>query len=67
VTVSTDNAEPLERRPSEDMPLEELARRKGVKPVESLHDMVRLAVFESDEELEAFLAHVSVSRHADLA
>jgi hypothetical protein len=68
VTVSTNNVEPLEHRPSdEDLPLEELARRKGVQPVQSLRDMVRPAVFESDEELEAFLAHVSASRHADLA
>jgi hypothetical protein len=44
-----------------------LARRKGVRPVQSIHDMAQPAAFESDEELEAFLAHVSSSRHADIA
>jgi hypothetical protein len=44
-----------------------LARRKGVRPVESVEDMAEDGVFESDEELEEFLAHVYASRHADLA
>jgi hypothetical protein len=49
------------------VPLDELARRKGVRPVESVEDMAEDGVFESDEELEAFLAHVYATRHADLA
>ncbi|URM95298.1 hypothetical protein LUW76_13775 [Actinomadura madurae] len=48
------------------MPIEELARRKGVGPVESVEDMAQDGVFESDEELEEFLAHVYNSRSADL-
>jgi len=40
VAVTTNNAEPLERQPAEDdLSLDELARRKGVRPVESIHDM----------------------------
>ena len=42
-------------------------KRKGVRPVESVRDMAQDGVFESDEELEQFLAHVYAARHADLA
>jgi hypothetical protein len=51
----------------DDVSLDELARRQGVGPVRSVHDMARPHIFESDEELDEFLAHVSASRHADLA
>ena len=47
--------------------VEELARRQGVHPVESVEDMARPGIFESDEELEEFLAHVYAARRADLA
>ena len=49
------------------VPVEELARRKGVRPVASVDDMAQGGVFESDEELEEFLAHVYAARDADLA
>jgi hypothetical protein len=49
------------------MPAEELARRKGVRPVQCVADMAQDGVFESDEELEEFLAHVYAARDADLA
>ena len=53
------------RRPT----LEELARSKGLKPVQSIHDLEGFAldVWDSDEDLQAFLADVQASRHADLA
>jgi len=47
--------------------VEELARRKGVRPIKSLDDLARDDVWESDEELDAFLAHLDSMRHADLA
>ena len=47
--------------------LDALARRKGVKPVESVHDLALPEVFESDEELDDFLAHVRAERDANLA
>ena len=47
--------------------VDELARRKGVRPIKSLDDLARDDVWESDEELDAFLAHLDASRHADLA
>jgi len=49
------------------LPLDELAHRQGVRPVRNVHDMARPHVFESDGELEEFLAHVAASRHAALA
>ncbi len=48
------------------IPLDELARRKGVRPVESVDEMAQDGVFESDEDVDAFLAHVHASRRADL-
>ena len=47
--------------------IEEQVRRKGIRPVDSVEDMAQDGVFESDEELEQFLAHVYAARHADLA
>ena len=48
-------------------PLDELARRQGVVPVTSLAAMARPDLFDSDEDMEAFIAHVYASRRADLA
>jgi len=45
--------------------VEELARQQGVRPVVSLEDM-RADLWESDEELEEFLADVRASRQADV-
>jgi hypothetical protein len=68
VVVTTNDAEHPDLPVDEDeLSLDELARRQGVRPVRSVHDMARPHVFESDEELEEFLAHVAASRHADLA
>ena len=44
------------------MATEELARRQGVRPVESVDAMARPELFESDEELDAFLANLYASR-----
>jgi len=52
---------------AESLSLDELARRKGVRAVRSLEEMARPDVFESDEELEEFLAFTAAKRHADLA
>jgi len=48
-------------------PIEDQARRRGIQPVEHVEDMAQDGVFESDEEVEQFLAHVYAARHADLA
>jgi toxin FitB len=47
--------------------LEEQVRRLGLQPVASAEDMARDDIFDSDEELDAFLAHVHAERHANLA
>lgn len=36
--------------------IDEQARRKGVRPIQSLDDLAQDGVFDSDEELDAFLA-----------
>jgi hypothetical protein len=38
-----------------------------VQPVESVQAMARPDLFESDDELDAFLADVYASRRADMA
>ena len=46
--------------------LDEQARRKGVRPVASI-DELRADVFESDEELDEFLADLEAFRHEHMA
>ena len=50
-------------QPSRDEPVsvEELARRRGVRPVESVDDMACPDLFESDEEWQEFLADLYAS------
>ncbi len=47
--------------------LDQQARRKGARPIQSADDLAQDGVFDADEELDAFLAHVAAMRHADLA
>ena len=46
--------------------LDEQARRKGVPPIASA-DELRADVFESDQELEEFLADLDEFRHEHMA
>jgi hypothetical protein len=46
--------------------LDEQARRKGVRPIASV-DELRADVFESDEELDEFLADLEEFRHQHMA
>jgi len=52
---------------ADEIPIEELARRQGVHPIRSVEDLAAPGIFETDEELEEFLAHVAANRRADLA
>ncbi len=64
----TSNAERLPEWPSsKHMPAEELARRQGVRPIKSVDDLARPDLFESDEELDEFLADLYASRRAGMA
>jgi hypothetical protein len=47
--------------------IEEQIRRRGIKPMRFADDRPCDDVFESDEELEAFLSFVYSERHASLA
>lgn len=51
----------------EHMTLRELARRQGVRPVRSADDLAADGAFESDEELDEFLAALAEWRRADPA
>src|SRR6266566_1096902 len=51
----------------DEVPVEELARRQGVRPVESVDDMARPGLFGSDAEWEEFLADLYASRRPGLA
>jgi hypothetical protein len=51
----------------ESLSIEELARLKGVKPVTSLADMACEGIFESDEEMEEFIAFTYKCRREGLA
>jgi hypothetical protein len=52
---------------AEHVPVAELARRQGVRPIESVDELARPDLFESDEELADFLADLYASRHTGLA
>jgi hypothetical protein len=47
--------------------LDEQVRRRGLTPIKSVDDLVCEGVFDTDEELDAFLAQVYAERHANLA
>jgi hypothetical protein len=49
------------------VPVEELARRQGVQPITSVDELVEPEAFESDEELDEFLADLYASRRSGLA
>lgn len=46
--------------------LDELARRKGIRPVDSAAEMTQDGIFTSDDEMAEFLEHVYARRHTDL-
>jgi hypothetical protein len=49
----------------EDLPIEELARRQGVRPIDTVDELADPDAFESEEDLEDFLAFIDASRRAD--
>ena len=56
-----------ERGAAEHVPVEELLRRQGVNPIESVDELACPDLFESDDELDEFIAFVRASRHTGLA
>lgn len=47
--------------------LDELFRAKNAQPIRSADDLACEGIFETDEELEEFLAYTYAARRADLA
>lgn len=47
--------------------LDEIFRAKGARPVQSADDLACDGLFESDEEIDEFLAYTYAARRADLA
>ena len=66
--MTSNSAElPPEWGTAEHVPVEELLRRQGVRPIESVDELAHPDLFESDEELEEFIAMVYADRHTGLA
>ena len=53
--------------PDGPVPIEELIRQQGVPAVRTVEDLAADDVFDTDEELDEFLAFVAEQRHANLA
>ena len=68
VVATSTSAEQPQRADSGDLlPLDELIRdTPGAHPISSVNEL-RCDAFETDKELDEFLAFVTASRHADLA
>jgi hypothetical protein len=68
VIMSSEHSEPAATPPAADeVPVEELARRQGVRPVTSVDDMARPGLFDSDQDWDEFLADLYASRRSGLA
>jgi hypothetical protein len=52
---------------AEHVPVEELVRRQCVRPIASVAELARPELFESDEELDEFLADLYASRRIGMA
>jgi hypothetical protein len=67
ITTSTSAEHTPKPGHGDQIPLDELIRQTpGAHPITSI-DELRSDAFETDEELDEFLAFVTESRHADLA
>jgi hypothetical protein len=65
VTVTTNRADYGAVPPDRGVEsIDEQMRRKGIRPIASADDLAQDGVFDTDEELDAFLAHVAAMRHA---
>jgi hypothetical protein len=67
MTAGSDRRRKLTERAERQATLDELFRAKNVLPIQSADDLACDGVFESDEELEEFLAYTYAARRADLA
>jgi len=66
--MSSEHSEPATApRAADEVSVEELARRQGVRPVTSVDDMARPGLFDSDQDWDEFLADLYASRRSGLA
>lgn len=66
--MTSNSAErPPEWGTAEHVPVEELLRRQGVRPIESVDELACPDLFESDDELDEFIAFIHAARHTGLA
>ena len=63
--TSSEHTHQIPARPTDRVSLDELARRKGIRPVESMDELV-CDVFDSDADLDEFLNSTYATRQADL-
>jgi hypothetical protein len=54
-------------QPSRPETLDEQLRRKDVRPIQSVHDLARPDLFDSDDELEEFLQFTYAARHTEVS
>lgn len=62
-----DDLHPPGRTAEQEAYLDELVRKKGIKPVRDLASMAAPGLFESDEEHDEFLRWIREERDRDLA
>jgi hypothetical protein len=66
--MTSNSAElPPEWGTAEHVPVEELLRRQGIRPIESVDELACPGLFESDEEVDEFIAMVYADRRNGLA
>lgn len=65
--MTASNADNLPASAGSRLSLDELARQQGVRPIKSVAELVRYDVFESDDEVDEFIAFTYAQRRADIA
>jgi hypothetical protein len=66
--MTSNSAErPPEWGTAEHVPAEELLRRQGIRPIQSVDELACPDLFESDEELDEFISFIHASRRTGLA
>jgi hypothetical protein len=67
VTASHDHVHQVRPLAERQAILDELFRAKKTQPIRSADDLACDGIFETDEELDEFLAYTYAARRADLA
>jgi hypothetical protein len=66
MSSSAEHRQPPGLEPVGHVSAAEQVRRQGVRPIESVEELAFPGVWESDQELDEFLADLYASRHAIL-